>query len=151
VHSASQGKGPEASYVVNQPKEWLVQVRPYAALVVRALRLVAPIAASISGGLLGTDLATVRAELHTMAAVLQEFPASRGEEADAGDPLRLARGLEPAEGQALRAFRAFLFEHDKARAFGGLSRVQAPSGEFLWVCPTHRTEYDPGLPDIPNS
>ena len=142
---------PEASYVVNQPKEWLVQVRPYASLVVRALRLVAPIAASISGGLLGTDLATVRAELRTMAAVLQEFPASRGEEADLGGPLRLARGLEPAEGQALRAFRAFLFEHDKARAFGGLSRVQAPSGEFLWVCPTHRTEYDPGLPDIPNS
>ena len=66
-----------------------------------------------------------------MAAVLQEFPSSRGEEADIGDPLRLARGLEPAEGQALRAFRAFLFEHDKARAFGGLSRVQAPSGEFL--------------------
>ena len=26
-----------------------------------------------------------------------------------------------------------------------------PSGEFLWVCPTHRTEYDPGPPLIPGS
>lgn len=143
---------PDATYPIDQPREWMLQVRPYASLVVRALRLVTPIAASISGGgLLGTDLATVRTELRTMAAVLQEFPATGGEDLDPGDPLRFARGLEPAEGQALRAFRAFLFERDKTRTFGGLSRVQAPSGEFLWVCPTHRTEYDPGLPDIPNS
>jgi hypothetical protein len=45
--------------------------------------------------------------------------------------------------------RVLLFEHDHMRAFGGLRRVQAPSGDFLWVCADHYPDYDPGLPSIP--
>lgn len=37
------------------------------------------------------------------------------------------------------------------RAFGGLRRVRAPSGEFLWVRASHCSEYDPGLPPLPRS
>jgi len=44
-----------------------------------------------------------------------------------------------------------IFANDPARAFGDLRRVQAPSGDFLWVCTDHYPEYDPGLPVIPQS
>jgi hypothetical protein len=57
--------------------------------------------------------------------------------------------LTIAEGEALRSLRVLVFEHDHARSFGGLRRVHAPSGDFLWVCTTHYPEYDPGLPSIP--
>jgi hypothetical protein len=57
--------------------------------------------------------------------------------------------ISPAEGQALRSFRTLLLRNDPGRSFGGLRRVQAPAGEFLWVCTQHHPEYDPGLPDIP--
>ena len=57
--------------------------------------------------------------------------------------------LTVAEGQALRAIRSNLFEKDRLRAFGGMRRVQAPSGDFLWVCTDHYPEYDPGLPTVP--
>jgi hypothetical protein len=56
--------------------------------------------------------------------------------------------LTTAEGEALRALRAIIFEHDPLRAFGGLSRAQAPSGDLLWICQDHYGEYDPGLPII---
>lgn len=36
-------------------------------------------------------------------------------------------------------------------AFVALQRVRAPDGEFLWVCEEHRKEFDPGLPEIPES
>ena len=56
--------------------------------------------------------------------------------------------LTTAEGEALRTLRAIIFEHDPLRASGGLRRVQAPSGDLLWVCENHYREYDPGLPVI---
>ena len=55
--------------------------------------------------------------------------------------------LTVAEGQALRAVRMLLFERDHTHAFGGLRRVQAPSGD-LGDSPDHYVEYDPGLPAI---
>ena len=68
----------------------------------------------------------------------------------AGVDLAEIRGqLTSAEGEALRAIRAVVFEHDRLRTFGGLRRTQAPSGDFLWVCKDHYREYDPGLPTVP--
>jgi len=61
-----------------------------------------------------------------------------------------ASKVSSAEGLAARALRMMLFEHDPSRGFGDLRRVQSPSGDFLWVCTTHYTEYDPGLPSIPD-
>ena len=54
--------------------------------------------------------------------------------------------LTAAEGEALRALRAIIFDHDPLRAFGRFRRVQAPSGDLLWVCENHYPDYDPGLP-----
>jgi hypothetical protein len=55
---------------------------------------------------------------------------------------------DPAEGVALRELRVLLFEHDHFKVFGGLRRVHAPAGDFLWVCADHYRDYDPGLPDL---
>ena len=89
----------------------------------------------------------VESDLSIMGSLLQSLPeVERDGEPDIAP---VVGQLAPAEGQALRAFRVFLFERDRARAFGGLGRVQGPSGEVLWVCPDHHSEYDPGLPEMP--
>lgn len=64
-------------------------------------------------------------------------------------PIRTSEQITAAQGAALRALRIIILEHDHMRRFGGLQRVQAPSGDFLWVCPHHYVEYDPGLPSLP--
>ena len=51
--------------------------------------------------------------------------------------------LTSAEGQALRAVRAILFEYGPLRPFGGMRRVLAPSGDLLLVCTDHDHYYDP--------
>ena len=57
--------------------------------------------------------------------------------------------MTSAEGDSLRALRTIIFKHDPGRKFGDLRRMLAPSGDFLWVCPDHAAEYDPGLPVLP--
>jgi internalin A len=57
--------------------------------------------------------------------------------------------LGGCEGQGLRGLRSLLFDKDQSRTFGGLRRVQAATGDFLWVRPDHYRGYDPGLPVIP--
>ncbi len=54
--------------------------------------------------------------------------------------------LTPAGGAYLRGVRHLLDEIDGFRSYGGLERVQAASGEILWVCEEHAAAYNPGLP-----
>ena len=135
-----------AAYDLSTLKEWLVRVRPYATIIYSALRVVIPVAASISELAFQGSHKRLEDDLAVMGSLLQSLPAiatDGGEES-----LPAVDQFAPAEGEALRSFRVFLFQHDLSRSFGGLRRVQGPSGEVLWVCPTHHSEYDPGLPDV---
>jgi hypothetical protein len=53
----------------------------------------------------------------------------------------------PLDSAYLRGVRQMLFDIDPHRHFGGLSRIQATSGEYLWVCPEHRTTDHRAAPD----
>ncbi len=130
--------------------EWFAQISPYIALVFRTLRLIAPLAGSIAvASLPAGQLDEAQARLQVMSALIDDLP-DRAEPGLSPEGIAEAPGqLTATEGQGLRALRAILFEHDQLRAFGGMRRVQAPSGELMWVCPDHYPEYDPGLPVVP--
>jgi len=138
-----------ASYSFDQPKDWLVRIGPYATLVFKALQLVVPITASAAGVVLSDEqFKHAQHQLDLMKTLVADLPSQ--EIKDQSELIaESARQLTPAEGQAARAIRMLLFEHDRMRAFGDLRRVQTPSGEFVWVCANHYPEYDPGLPSIP--
>ena len=97
------------------------------------------------------QLQHAQSELQLMTTLVAALPSQ--ESADEPDIATIGstHQITQAQGQAWRAVRILIFEHDPTRAFGDLRRVQAPSGEFLWICPDHYPEYDPGLPSIPGS
>ena len=141
-----------ASYAINQPREWILRIAPYATLVFRALQLVAPIAAAVAGVVLTADqLQHGQNELQLMTTLVAALPDQEAEGQQGFASVESASQITPAQGQAWRAVRILILEHDPMRAFGDLRRVQAPSGDFLWICPDHYTEYDPGLPTIPGT
>ena len=141
---------PAASYSLDQPKGWLVRISPYATLVFKALQAVVPVAASVAGMMLTEEqLKNAQHELELMKTLVADLPNQIAEDQRQLVVREHGSQLTPAEGQALRAFRVLLFEHDHMRAFGDLRRVQGPSGDFLWVCVNHYADYDPGLPGIP--
>jgi len=137
-----------ATYNLDTPKEWLTQIAPYAVLVFRTLQLVVPLAGAITTAALpAAQQASAQTRLEVMKDIVADLPATQ--ETQAGDGLADPAGqLTSAEGAALRAVRAVIFQHDQLRTFGGLRRVQAPAGELLWVCGNHYSDYDPGLPVI---
>jgi len=135
-----------ATYDIDPPKEWLSRVGPYVQLVFRTLQLVVPLAGSIAVVSLPTEQAeSATAQLGMMKTLVADLPSLPTEELADFTPGQMT----PAEGEAIRALRALIFEYDPLRKFGGLRRVQSPSGDFLWVCSNHYGEYDPGLPNIP--
>jgi hypothetical protein len=140
---------PAATYQLHQPKDWLVDIAPYAHLVLKTLRVAVPIAAAVAGVEPSKEqIEHAKHEIELMKTLVDKLPEHVGErDTNPREPEK--NQLSPAEGQALRNFRALLFRNDPVRAFGGLRRVQAPPGEFLWVCTHHYPEYDPGLPHIP--
>jgi hypothetical protein len=141
-----------ASYDLDPPREWLARIAPYASLVFRTLQLVVPLAGSIGATALpqmqGGSAQTYIQLMNTIVAELPEAGPQETIDADA-DTSGSAGKLTASEGAALRAVRAIVFQHDQLRSFGGMRRVQVPSGELLWVCADHYPYYDPGLPFIP--
>jgi hypothetical protein len=138
-----------ATYRFDKPREWLVRIKPYGSLVLSILGLVVPISGAVEGVVSSADKRERAAqEIELMRSVLDEKPASPPDDDDDTAADEDLATLEPAEGHGLRQFRALLFSLDIGRHFGGLRRVHAASGEFLWVCPAHYSKYDPGLPTI---
>lgn len=137
-----------ATYNLDPPKEWLTRIAPYAVLVFQTLQLIVPLAGAVAIAVLPTaQQGSAQAHLEIMKDIVADLPATQ--EMRAEDHLPEPTGqLTAAEGAALRAMRAIIFEHDELRAFGGLRRVEAPAGDLLWICENHYPDYDPGLPVI---
>ena len=143
----------DATYVFDQPREWLVKISPYANLVFAILRSVVPAAAAVAGVVLTAEqLKHAQSELHLMTTLASGLPIVEPD-ASAAWPLELSSGQPSAQaqGQAMRAIRTVIFEQDPARAFGDMRRVLTAAGDYLWICPDHYGSYDPGLPFIPGS
>ena len=146
-HADHEHPWSEASYELNQSKEWATRLAPYAAIVVKTLQVIVPVAtAGLGVGMAEKELTSITDELALMKTVVETLPAPAADGPAYGDD---TDGLTKAEGAGLRALRALLAEKDKASVFGGLRRRQTPGGDFVWICPQHIHEYDPGLPVLP--
>ena len=90
----------DASYVIDQPKDWILHVAPYAALLFKALQLVAPIASAVAGVVLTPDqLQHAQNELQLMTALVAALP--RQDDVTQPDlaTVESARQLTPAQGK----------------------------------------------------
>lgn len=141
---------PEASYDLDPSAEWFTKVTPYLKFIFKTLQVLVPLAGSIAVASLPSEqIESADAHLEVMRTVLDNLPDKFNDSLIDTDLGEFGRQGRYAEGAGLRAIRAIIFEKDPLRAFGGLRRVQDPSGDFLWVCKNHYREYDPGLPTLP--
>ncbi len=137
-----------------RPQEWLVKVAPYAKMISTLLGVAAPIAAASVKAAIDPELRKdAGRKIDVMKAVAAgalklggELAGEIGSKHRAGDPDGLRSSVE---GAGLRELRALLLELDPTKSWGNLRRVLTPTGDYLWLCPTHYKEYDPGLPVLP--
>jgi internalin A len=148
-------------YELEQPREWLVKVAPYAKFIATTLSLVLPIAGA--GAKIPID--DNAKNLEEAADLFKELGtgglgamSKLGEQFISGDDIDLipdasirnrfdhGNSLTP-EAAMLREIQQLLKAKDIG--FGGLVRVQNKRGEFLWVHPDYKQEYSPDLPIVP--
>jgi internalin A len=111
---------PEASYSINQPREWILRIAPYATLVFRALQLLAPIASAVTGVVLTPDqLQSAQNELQLMTTLVAALPNQEPEDRSDAVTAGSSGQVTLAQGEAWRAVRILIFEQDPARAFRG--------------------------------
>ena len=137
-----------ATYTLDVPKEWFTRIAPYARLVCQTLQLVVPLAGAVAAAAVpAVQRTSTQNDLKIMTTLVGDLPAI-ADQHDEKDLTTFSGQLTTAEGAALRALRAGIFERDRQRAFGGLHRVETAAGDLLWVCQNHYREYDPGLPKL---
>lgn len=147
-HPGRQHPCLEGVYVFEKDAEWLRQVSAYIRPVLLILRGIIPLAATLTDMMLTKDqLKHANGELELMEALIAELPVPHE---NGLDEFRSGMTENPAAavGADLRSIRQLLNEIDPYRKYGGLRRMLTASGEYLWICPVHVREYDPGLPDV---
>ncbi len=141
------GTGGDGEYTFDSSKAWLQKVAPYAATITRTLKTVLPVAgAAVKAGLDETLLKEVGPKLQLMEKLAStllkaDFDAPNAQEAT-------EELLTRAEGTGLRELHTLLLDLDPAKTWGNLKRVLTPAGEYLWLCPKHYGEFEPGLPEL---
>ena len=80
-------------------------------------------------------------EIITASLLQGEFDTRRARK----EPGKL---VTEAEGDGVRALHTQLLDLDPARTWGGLRRVLTPTGDYLWLCPTHYRKYEPDWPKL---
>lgn len=138
-----------ATYELDVPRDWFIQVGSYAALILKLLQLTMPVdGLAVITSLPADQVKHAMDHLAKTKTLIDNLPKDL-ENNESGERDYTTGRLTVADGKALRSVRGFLLERDQSREFGGMRRVLAPSGDFLWVCPKHYLEYDPGLPVVP--
>ncbi len=141
------GSGGDGEYPFESSKEWLRAIAPYATTIARTLRTVLPIAgAAFKAGLDETLLKEIGPKIQLMERLTStllkgdfDVPSAQ-EETD--------QLVTRADGAGLRELHSLLLELDPAKTWGNLKRVLTPAGDYLWLCPKHYGEYEPGLPKL---
>jgi internalin A len=144
--------GEEGQYIIRTPRKWVARIAPYALLAVKVLRIAAP----LSVGIVGVAEDAIKDQLEPSFKLMEQLSKSAGEiRQDIGDATDHVdhfgyRSLTRTEGEGLRAFHDLLAEVGWKPGAANLRRVtDKKTGDVLWVCPVHYSEYDPGLPEIP--
>lgn len=150
------GSGPSSmngEYIVKQAGETLRAIAPYASTIASLLRYTLPIAGGFAK-FIASDMMGGGDSEKCWASTLElmEKTTKTMLDGDFDAPgKRLDRGLDLArasEGSALRELHSLLLSLDPQRTWGGLRRVRAETGEFLWLCKNHYHEYEPPLPKL---
>ncbi|NOH03734.1 MAG: hypothetical protein HND47_18110 [Chloroflexi bacterium] len=138
-------------YDINQPREWVMKIAPYANFVLDVLKTVAPIAAPAINTFFGpktTDAWKISDQLSLAGAILGKLP----DEIKKPDRPMLERGLvsEP-ERSGILALHRLLNELDPIQDKLGLHRVATYTGDYRWLCDHHYNAWQPNIPDVINA
>ena len=136
------GKG---VYPIDQPREWLVQIAPYANFALNVLKTVMPIAAPAINTIMGAKTTEDwKDQLDLSKAIIDKLPAIKTSDRT----LSPREPLSEVERSGILALHRFLNEVDPTQAKLGLHRVPTYTGDYRWLCKYHYDAWQSNIPDV---
>jgi len=135
-------------YLLDQPREWFVQIAPYTNFVLKVLATVAPIAAPAINTFFGpktTETWKIADQLDLASALVDKLPS---EIKTSDRTLSQGNFLSEPERSGILALHRFLNEEDPTQDRIGLHRVATYTGDFRWLCKNHYEAWQPNIPDV---
>jgi hypothetical protein len=130
-------------YALRKAEDWWITISPWLNHVVTFLKYAVP----LSGGLEKlVDPALVKQfqdQLDLLEHITDDIPnlGTLDTMKSVASRIRVVEEQQ-AVGPALRALHAFLKEQDSNEQWGGLNKTLTPDGNILWLCSTHRQQYE---------
>jgi hypothetical protein len=135
-------------YSIDQPREWVTQLAPYANFALKLLAAVAPIAAPGINAFFGdktTEKWKINLQLDLANAIIGKLPA---EIKTSNRDLHPGQMLSEPERSGILALHRFLNEVDPTQDKLGLHRVSTYTGDYRWLCQHHYDAWQPNIPDV---
>ena len=135
-------------YSIDEPREWVTQIAPYANFVLKVLATVAPIAAPAINTFFGpktTETWKIADHLDLAKSIIEELPV---EIKDPYQDLAPGKMLSTPERSGILALHRFLNEKDPTQDRLGLHRVATYTGDYRWLCKWHYDAWQPNIPDV---
>ena len=134
-------------YPIDQTRDWVTAIAPYANFVLGVLKTVSPIAApaiNVAFGAKTTETWGIKDKLDLTKAILDKLPAVKIEHRNA----KPSDVLTEPERSGILALHRFLNEVDPTGAKLGLHRVATYTGDYRWLCKHHYDAWQPNIPDV---
>jgi hypothetical protein len=134
-------------YAIEQSREWLAAIAPYASFALKLLKTVAPIAAPAINSFFdskATETWGIDKQLELAKEIVDKLP----EEIKIAEHGDLQHGrLSAAERSGILALHRFLNDIDPTQAKLGLHRIATYTGDYRWLCKQHYDAWQPSIPD----
>ncbi len=136
-HSVGDG------YKLREAEEWWKKVSPWLSHLIKFLKFGVPMGRAFGAIYDEVDVEHMKVQIDLMEEITKCLP-----EITTSDTLSNA-ATEPdlnheqqVIGPALRALHSFLAQADPDHVWGGLHKTLTPDGNILWLCATHRKQYE---------
>ena len=127
---------PDATYIINQPTQWMLNIAPYLSALLSVLKHAAPLVGPVLGITSERLAKQLDNETRLMSQLINELPGSIENET-----LRITESPSISLETDYRSLYAVLHELDPSSHWAGLSRIYTPEGDVLWLCRDHAEQY----------
>jgi GTPase SAR1 family protein len=128
-------------YELRKSREWWTTVSPWLKHLITFLKFGVPMGHAIGAVVDGVDIKNMAAQIGLLEKITEDLAAIPAlDSVDHVEQPHLSK--EQLLGPALRALHSFLVEANPSQYWGGLHKTVIPDGNILWLCDTHRQQYE---------
>ena len=134
----------EPAYPLRQAEEWWITMSPWLNRLATFLKFGVPLAGKTLEVVLSeADIKNWQNAINLLEEFTQDIPElAKYESRDRDTTTPILHGEQQIVGSALRVLQHYLETVDAQKVWGNLRKTLTPDGHILWLCPSHRQQYE---------